>query len=265
MLGVRSHARNQGAARLVALGFAAATAVGAPFSAWAAAKPAHEVQASPNPLGLMVRARRHTILVDQYVSISARVNTAAINNSQDLQRDINLESRNQTTRKWKVVASYQVDQGQPDSLPSDSVALDRNTLFRLHALGTTNPVQPDTDSPTIIVYVLPRVTLSALRDGSGHVTYLYDAQVHALRHPRLEHVYLYRRRSSRERYVRIAALKLRYSRLDLTATKRVYDPRGAQILACVRHQLVPDMGLHFFDPTCGRRTLAVRSDLERVG
>jgi hypothetical protein len=260
MLGMRKYARSHIAVRFVALGLAAATAASAPWPASAAPHSSYVVQASPNPLGLVVRARRQTIRDDQYVSIFASLNSSALNNPQDAQRDVNLERWDQGTRNWRVVVAYQVDQGMPNSLATQSLTLDRNTLFRLHALGAADPVQPDTYSRTIVVDVLPKVRFTALRDGAGHVTYLYDAQVHALRHPRLEDVYLYRRRASRQRYVRFAALKLHYYADDLSAEKRVYDPKRAQLLACVPHQLVPDMGLRFFDPTCGRRTLPPSSE-----
>jgi hypothetical protein len=105
----------------------------------------------------------------------------------------------------------------------------------------------------VLVYVLPNVRLIVSRwYGSGLVVGGYVAEVHELSHYRSQRVYFYRRHGSRGQFTLAASARLRYFGGSLSANFSFHDSASVEVMACVRHRLLADMGPPLHHRACTR-------------
>jgi hypothetical protein len=115
-------------------------------------------------------------------------------------------------------------------------------------------------SATRLIYVVPKVFLSTLRENSGYSPWLdasFTAVVHRVRgrYPS-PLVFFYVKGPGSSQYSRVAMTPFhfdsrQYQNALLKATARIYSPGQVSIIACFRHRLMPDMGPPFTLGACG--------------
>jgi hypothetical protein len=116
-------------------------------------------------------------------------------------------------------------------------------------------------SRTRLIYVLPAVGLTSVREKYGYSPWLdvtFAATVHAMRRYPRALVYFYASGSRRGPLIRVGssrfrvALRMGYYGTQLDAKLRVYSRTAVYLYACYRHRLVSDMGPRYTLAKCGR-------------
>jgi hypothetical protein len=152
---------------------------------------------------------------------------------------------------WRTLDfAYPTASGALRFTPSGS--LDRNSVFKLQAPGSTDPRRPTSYSAPVTVYVYPRITLTAYRSNGPQISADYDAQTYVDPRVRRQRAYFYIQPTGSRRFVRVASASVHALGADAVATAK-FTYRGAgRVAACTPHAIVLDMGRPFYDRSCGR-------------
>lgn len=147
------------------------------------------------------------------------------------------------------------DESEPGCL-----ALDRN--FKLRAALASSRSQ------TVLIHVFPQLSLNVTREdvnASPYVDLFFAATVHLMHHYPTGPAYFYTAPHKDGPYTLVATSRFHPGgpffagggiEVDLQANARVYDNHAFYPLACLRHQLVRDMGKPFHSAWCGQRTFS---------
>jgi hypothetical protein len=210
-----------------------------------------------------LQADQRSIEIGEHVTLTASLST------EDPGSEAILQAANAPFRRFRELQAGYLGAGKRFSYRV--AQLDRNTELRVELTGYLEPlrrlgesaglqVRPATVSVPVRVYVQPSVRVSVARGDRLHrsmVEVSYEAQVHSLsRYDGGQTVYFYRRDGNAAPFSRFASARLKLIAGHLLdASAGFIDPGPAQGFACVRGQLLSDMGTPFLYRACGHLML----------